>query len=163
MVLAWVLGEILSRSALAQTLVSPGLWNELVRLCGGQVRHRGGQSVAEVPWGPLLGGAGGWVLGTWLIGGLALVLRTRRGLGHALAEFGRWGTAWWLLPGLFALVNIALEMLWPGGDGTPLLYGTLPFWLTAAVAGWGSTWVALSSPLSSPSAGGVGQIGRAHV
>jgi uncharacterized membrane protein len=156
LVLAWVLGEILSRSALAQTLVSPGLWNELVRLCGGQVRYRGGQSVAEVPWGPLLGSAGGWVLATWLIGSVALALRTRRGLGHALAEFGRWGTVWWLLPGLFALVNIALEMLWPGGDGTPLLYGTLPFWLTAAVAGWGSTWVALSSPLSSPSAGAAG-------
>ncbi len=145
LVLAWVLGEILSRGALAQTLVSPGLWNELVRGCGGQVRHRGGQSLAEVPWGPLLWSAGGWVLGTWLTGSLALALCTRRGLGHALAEFGRWGTPWWLLPGLFALVNIALEMLWPGGEATPLLHGTLPFWLTAAVAGWGATWMALSS------------------
>jgi len=145
LVLAWVLGEILSRSALAQTLVSPGLWNELVRLCGGQVRHRGGQSLAEVPWGPLLMSAGGWVLGTWLIGGLALAWRTRRGLGAALGEWGRWGTVWWLLPGLFALANIVLEMLWPGGEGAPLLYGTLPFWLTASVAGWGATWVALSS------------------
>jgi len=145
LVLAWVLGEILSRSALAQTLVSPGLWNELVTRCGGQVRHRGHISLGEVPAGPLLVAAAGWVLGTWLLGGLALAGRTRRGLGQALGEFGRWGTPWWLLPGLFALLNVALEMTWPAGEGAPLLYGTLPFWLSASVAGWGATWLALSS------------------
>ena len=145
LVLAWVLGEILSRSALAQTLVSPGLWNELVSRCGGQVRHRGNLSLGEVPVGPLLVAAAGWVVGTWLLGSLALAWRNRRGLGQTLGEFGRWGTVWWLLPGLFALLNVALEMIWPAGEGAPLLYGTLPFWLSASVAGWGATWLALSA------------------
>ena len=146
--LAWVLGEILARSTLAQTLVSPGLWSDLVNRCGGQVRYRGNLSLGEVPFVPLLLAATMWVLGTWLLGSLALAWSTGRGWGRSLAELGRWGTPWWLLPAGFALLNVGLEMGWPAGEGAPLLYGTLPFWLSASVAGWGSTWMALSQSLS---------------
>ena len=83
--LAWVLGEILARSTLAQTLVSPGLWSDLVNRCGGQVRYRGNLSLGEVPFVPLLLAATMWVLGTWLLGER---FGARRALGAAVIVAG---------------------------------------------------------------------------
>ena len=140
----WVLVEILSRGTLAQTLISPGLWHDLVTLCGGQIRHRGNFSLGEVPFLPPLLSAGVWVFGSWLLGSLALAWRTGRDRRWAWAAFGTAGTVWWLVPAGFMLLNVLLEMLGPTGDGVSLLHGSLPFWLTAAVAGWGATWMALS-------------------
>ena len=139
------LQTILGDRALAEHLMSAGLWRALLPVLGavGIPTSDGGQ-IAHPALGTILLGLSVVATGGWVCGAGWISLHVKRHFFDALADWGRTGWLWWLIPGLWEGLRLA-AFATGAGPLQSLLRATPVMWLAVAIAGWLATLGLLSS------------------
>jgi len=139
------LQTILSDRALAEHLMSAGLWQALLPDLGATfVPTPEGGRVEHLALWPILLRVWAIAIAGWIGGTAWIVLRTKRRFVHSLADWGRNGWLWWLIPGLWEGLRLGAFAIGLGSLGS-LLRATPEMWVAVAIAGWLTTLCLLSN------------------
>lgn len=132
---AFHFASLLRDGGLATVLVSHGLWNSIVVALGGKTLTHGQIEIADLPVAPLVLFLGAVSLVTWL-GGAAWISRRRQWpYSQALAYWGKFGWLWWLLPLVWELAQIVVDL-----SGSAVVQGlsvaSIPICQSLMWSGW---------------------------
>lgn len=139
------LQTILSDRALAEHLMSADLWRALLPDLGATfVPTPEGGRVEHLALWPILLRVSAVTIPGWIGGTVWIVLRTKRRFGRSLADWGRSGWLWWLIPGVWEGLRLGAFAI-GFGPLEALLRATPEMWVAVFIAGWLATLGLLSS------------------
>lgn len=127
--------SLLRDGGLATVLISRGLWKSITVALGGKILTHGQLEIADLPIAPLIFALGAVSLVTWLAGAAWISRRRQWPYSQALARWGKIGWLWWLLPLLWELVQIVVDL-----SGSAEIHGlsvaSIPLCQSLMWSGW---------------------------
>ena len=141
-----------SRETATRLLMSVSRWHSIVERFGGRMlTGPDGRQLADVSLFNYLAFVAVVTVVSLLAGGFWIGRRSGNGFGWAVARWGGRGWRWWLLPGLWQLLMLSAVAI--GFDSlVAFLLASVPLWETMLLAGWLSSFLALSQTRQPPDA-----------
>jgi uncharacterized membrane protein len=134
---------LLEDPSLASSVMSSGLWQQLVRSLGGTVVAADGAATARLELTSILIPELAFAVAAWLTCGWCIAHWRRTSFATTLCDWGRYGWLWWFLPCVWEFLRLTAFWL----DSTTLatfLIATAAMWQAMMIAGWITTgcWLA---------------------
>ena len=145
--------SLLRDGGLATVLISRGLWSTITVALGGKILTHGQIEISDLPIEPLLFAVSTFSVVTWLAGAAWISRRQQRPYAQALALWGKIGWLWWLVPLVWELSEIVVDLS-GSAEVQGLQVASIPICQSLMWSGWLTSLMVLGrSPNHLPSNG----------